>query len=72
MIISSIYIPYFNKLKIIKRGIKNYKLLILDILYNNTFTKNLFKNDLIKIKVDNFELFYHRKYIKLVKSSLIR
>jgi len=63
MIISSIYIPYLNKLKFIKRDIKNYKLLILDILYNNTFTKNLFKNDLIKIKVDNFELFYHRKYI---------
>ncbi|MFZ8848976.1 MAG: FkbM family methyltransferase [Thermoproteota archaeon] len=60
---SSIYISYLNKLKFIKRDIKNYKLLILDILYNNTFTKNLFKNDLIKIKVDNFELFYHRKYI---------
>jgi len=63
MSISSIYIPYLNKLKFIKRDIKNYKLLILDILYNNTFTKNLFKNDLIKIKVYNFELFYHRKYI---------
>ena len=36
---------------------------MIHILYNNIFTKNLFKNDLIKIKVNNFEIFYHRKYI---------
>jgi len=63
MIKSSTYIPYFAKLRNIKGDIKSFKLFLLDILYNNTFTKNLFKNDLIKIKVNNFELFYHRKYI---------